>query len=352
MAKTRSMTKNQNNGNASRTKKIKICDNGGVAPWSDLADGVLLLVMMQLGVIDFLAFRGVFKSWRSLALSNKNKFMASKPPMFVCTSSHSYKNACYLEDFEGRKLKTILPPSAGRTCIGGTCGYLILYCKNTRDFWLVNPITRHELHLPDVPLYVFRGYEPVRAILVYSPSLSEWVFVIADTFYHEIWFSIVGKREWTHVSTPFIIHDVHAFKGKIYTLLRYFRQEWHLCEVRLFSKPNLTLLVTKKFQKLGFYDLELASYDQKLYVVDPFFIQPIYEIDFEELKWVSLEKTREEYTFFHNNYLKRDTAVIPYHRSEYGRYELDTKKGGKGRFLYANMWHFVHDCLDVNHLHD
>ncbi|KAL7592316.1 hypothetical protein Lser_V15G34898 [Lactuca serriola] len=293
MAKTKSMT---NNGNASRTKKNKICDNGGVAPWSDLAHDVLLLVMMQLGVIDFLAFSGVCKSWRSLALSNKNKFMASKPPMFVCTSPYPYENAYYLKDFEGRKLKTILPPSAGRTCIGVTCGYLILYGKKTRDFWLVNPITRHELHLSDVPLDVFRGHESVRAILVYPPSLSEWVFVIANKFDYKIWFYIEGKQEWTLVSTRAILYDVYAFKGKIYTLLHHAYQEWNLCELRLLSMPNLALLVTKKFQKFWMYDPEFASYDQKLYLVDPFFKQMINEIAFEELKWVSLEKTREEYT--------------------------------------------------------
>ncbi|CAH1450158.1 unnamed protein product [Lactuca virosa] len=130
-------------------------------------------------------------------------------------------------------------------------------------------------------------------------------------------------------------------------------QELHVCELRLFSKPNLTLLVTKKFQKFGLYKHEFASYDQKLYVVHPVDPQWIHEISFEELKWESLEKTREEYTFFHNNYFKHDAAVIPYPRSEYGQYgrfDVDTNKGEKGRFMYSNMWYFLHDCLDVNHL--
>ncbi|CAH1426883.1 unnamed protein product [Lactuca virosa] len=111
MAKTRSMTRNQNHDDGSSTKKIKTWDNGGVAPWLDLNHDVLFLVMMRLGIVDFFAFSGVCKSWRSLSLSNKKRFMASKPPILMRISTRGNEKECCLKDFEGRKLKTIIPHS-------------------------------------------------------------------------------------------------------------------------------------------------------------------------------------------------------------------------------------------------
>ncbi|CAH1416165.1 unnamed protein product [Lactuca virosa] len=174
---------------------------------------------------------GVCKSWRSLALSNRKRFMASRPPLSVIISPspppmsmcisrpRAYNNTCYLTDFEGRKFKTIIPHSASRICVGLTCGYLILFGRKTNDFWLVNAITRHQLHFPCVPFYV-NGfpYSRVKAILVFSPLVSWWWFVILDESTHIIWFTRAGKGAWNHVYSTFPIIDLHYFKGKIYTL--------------------------------------------------------------------------------------------------------------------------------------
>nr|KAJ0195832.1 hypothetical protein LSAT_V11C700345190 [Lactuca sativa] len=125
MTKTKRMTRNQNHDdNASSKKKV---NNGDVGPWSDLNDHPLYLVVMKLGVVDYLSFGGVCKSWRTLAVSNRKAFMASKPSMKMCISWHGCKKICHLEDFEGRKFKTILPRFDGGVYVGLTCGYLIFY---------------------------------------------------------------------------------------------------------------------------------------------------------------------------------------------------------------------------------
>lgn len=181
--------KKHDDASGAQMKKIKTRDNSGVSSWSNLPHDVLLLVMTQLGVIDFIAFSGVCKSWRSFAICNKKSFMVSKPPMFISTiSSDTTENEYYLNDFEGRKYKITLPCFAhGGRCIGVTGGYLILFNENTCDCWLVNLITRHEPHFPDVPHYphvpvygVFCCPGFFRAILVFSPSMSEWVLVVLN----------------------------------------------------------------------------------------------------------------------------------------------------------------------------
>ncbi|CAH1448989.1 unnamed protein product [Lactuca virosa] len=231
MAKTRSMTRNQNHdddasSSSSSRKRNKSFDKGHVGPWSDVNHDVLFLVMMQLRVVDFFAFSGVCKSWRSFAVSNRRMFMVSKPPLKIRIKPHANNQDCYIylkEDFEEPMFKTILPHSAGRICFGLTCGYLILFSRETHGFWLVNPITRHQLHFPDFPLRVSalptkqKGMRAIMGILVFSPSISGWVFVVLSS---KLWLSfyIAGKPGWNHVSSSLPIVDVHVFKGKIYTL--------------------------------------------------------------------------------------------------------------------------------------
>ncbi|CAH1450148.1 unnamed protein product [Lactuca virosa] len=289
MGKTKSMTRDQNHDDASIRKN-----------WSDLNHDVLFLVMMQLGVVDFLAFSRVCKSWRSLALSNKNKFIVSRPPMAISISNDANENEwyLYLEDSQGIKFKTILPAHSDyKQCIGVSCGYLILIGEETNDLWLVNPITRHEFHAP-FPFLDIRFYiHGLGVILVFSPSISAWVFVVINRFWNKIWFCIAGKREWTCVFTPLSIYDLHVFKGKIYAL----HPNNFLSEVRLFPTPKVTLLEIKNF----------STTERKM-------------------EWVSPEKTGEEYAFFlsTNNgaFLIRIEPWADLY-SQYSKYSFPAKNG-------------------------
>ncbi|CAH1450128.1 unnamed protein product [Lactuca virosa] len=349
MSKRRRMNRKKKHDDASgaRMKKIKTRDNSGVSSWSNFPHDVLLLVMTRLGVVDFIAFSGVCKSWRSFAVYNKKSFMVSKPPMSISTiSSDTNEKEYYLNDFEGRKYKITLPCFAhGGRCIGVTGGYLILFNENTCDCWLVNLITRHELHFPDVPHYphvpvygVFCCPGLFRAILVFSPSMSEWVLVVLNICHQEIWFCIAGKREWTKVATRFNISDLHAFKGKIYILVssKYSRSDEdevvRLCEMELYPKPKLILLKTENFKKQDFT------------------FPRIHELDFGEMKFVSREEKGEKYAFFLNTFMDGNTITLREMwddiHSLYGRYAVNDKEEKDG-FFNANMWYFFDDCFNV-----
>ncbi|CAH1426960.1 unnamed protein product [Lactuca virosa] len=217
MVNTRSMTRNENH-NASSQKRFKTCDDDDdPAPWSDLNHELLFTVMMQLGVVDFPGFSGVCKSWRSFALSNKNKFMESRPPMSVSifTESNEQDYNYYLDDIntEGRSFNSILPHSGGRICVGFTCGHLILFGSKTRDFWLLDPVTRHGVHFRDIPSSVSDDPAKIKGVLVISPSKSGWVFVMTDGSTN-IWYSISGQGEWNYVSSTSPIVDLHTLNGK------------------------------------------------------------------------------------------------------------------------------------------
>lgn len=333
-------TRNQNN-DASTVKKINSRDKSGLVPWSDPKYDVALLVMMRLDIFDFYSFSRVCKSWKSLALSNKNKFMASRPPMSIWVSSNSNEKQCYssLEGIKQKMFVTRIRHSSGKICVGLTCGYLVLFGEETNDFWVVNLITEHQLYFPSVPCLPNIG--EIKVILVFSPSIPGWVLVVTNSCNDKIWFSTSGKRAWSYILSDSPIYDLRAFKGKIYTIHKGLR----LCELRLDSKPKLTRRKTKNFPKSYFLYPEFASSGENLYLVNrESYI--IFELDFGEMKWVMIDlKTIEEYDFFFS-LLKHGVAIKPESRSLYKRYDWFIE--GQGMFFVSVGCYFPHLCLDVD----
>ena len=302
--------------------------------------------MMQLGVIDFLAFSGACKSWRSIALSNWKTYMASKPPMLMLIPPVGNNDRqCWLVDSEGKEFKTIIPHSAGWGCVGLTCGYLILLRWKTYEFWLVNPITRHELRFPPAPC-VSDYVSKITSVLFISPSMSKLVFVILAS--NQIWFSIENEGGWNFVSSTFdfTFKDLHVFKGRIYSV----SNKGHFCELTLEPEPKLTLLKTKSLLDEDVSFRELVSWGENIYVRENL---KAYKLDFGEMEWVPFQYTGDEHAFaFFISHLSHSAAAKPESwGSEPGRCFIN-EGGGKARFFIAVEWYFPHECLNVNLLQD
>lgn len=333
--------------------------NGGAGAWSDLTHDVVFLVMMQLGVIDFVAFSGVCKSWRSVALSYMNTFMASRPPMFMSPDdADDVEWYCYLKDVEGRRFKTIVPHSAEALCVGITCGYVILYATKTRDFWLVNPITRHELHFPNAPrnVIIHALQRKIKAILVFSPPISGcWVLVVLNINTHEIWFSKGELGAWDHVSSIVPIEDLHFFKGKIYTLHHSTDPRFETNIIGVMSlDPKLTLFETKNFPS-SISRVFLCSAEH-LYLVekplsyfwDPKF--PPHKLDFDEMKWVVAdENTHAFFLSYDSNYC----GVVKPESWWQAQFRISTSDdlcGNDTIFDSDHMWYFPHEFRNINRM--
>ncbi|KAL7614333.1 hypothetical protein Lser_V15G05519 [Lactuca serriola] len=363
MVMTRRMSRKQNHDDASSSsssssKMIKT-DDVDVGPWSYLNHDVLLLVMMQLGVIDFLAFSGVCKTWRLVAISNWKTFMASKSPMLlrISTRGNDKDKECCLEDSQGRKFKTILPRSVGSSFIGLTCGYLIFFREKTYDFWLVNPITRHELHFPPVPFdCVFFGTPKFTAVLVHSPSISSMhVLIMLNIIRNEIWISREGEEgSWNRVALLIDVKYLHAFKGKIYTLCckAGSLKGRHICELTLNPKPKMKWLKIKNFPKQTFLFPKLISSGEKLYVMENFsvYFHNVHELDFDKMEWVRFQKTTDECGFFLSEF--RHGAVV---KPELWADLQSQPEGcnffeeeGHGKFFTTRQWYFPHECSSLS----
>ncbi|KAK9051559.1 hypothetical protein SSX86_028186 [Deinandra increscens subsp. villosa] len=337
----------------SKERKLKKSDNVGSASWSNLSHDLLLLIIMQVGVFDFIAFSGVCRAWRSVALCNWNTFMGSKQPMRLSISARLNKKECYLEDHTRRKLETTIPHSSGRMCVGLTCGYLIFFGRKTRDFWLVNPLTRKELHFPGFPFVISHISTHVRGILVFSPSMSAWVFVVlTHRFSNGISFSIAGKQgKWSYISSISPIRDLHLFKGKIYTI----NTDNDLFELKLNPLPTLTLQRMENIPWSNFRYLGFISSGESLYAIDIFRDEfEAFELDLTEMQWVKTESALGEYAFFVSDFkceaaIKPDTWAHPC-----TQYKMINYFGGggrstkSGRCIFSNMWYFPHNCLNDN----
>ncbi|MFS8026838.1 hypothetical protein Hanom_Chr16g01491401 [Helianthus anomalus] len=72
------MTRAKQIQNASDMKRSK--NNGDSPSWSHPIHDFLFLVIRRLGVVDFIAFSALYKSWRTVALSTRKMFMLSDSP--------------------------------------------------------------------------------------------------------------------------------------------------------------------------------------------------------------------------------------------------------------------------------
>lgn len=287
-------------------KRANASDDGSSSSWSNINHDLLFIIMMQLGVVDLVAFSGVCKLWRSFAKFNWKTFMMSKRPMYMFISTRIHKKDCYLEDFEGRKFKTMIPRSTNRVFVGSTRGYLILFGAKTRDFWLVNPITRHEIHFPNFPFNVSTVPSQIKAVLVFSRSKSAWVFLFAHTCVSRISFSIAGGKQfnWVHLNVDHPIVDLHVFKEKIYTS----NTNGEICEVKLDPEPMSTPL---NFLKHELSFLTFVSSDENLYMIDYCSGNKtgVIGVDLDEVRYV-IPNTLSEYSIFASD-VKCSAAINP-----------------------------------------
>ncbi|KAJ0438973.1 putative F-box protein [Helianthus annuus] len=319
--------------NASKRKRSDTVKEDDDSP-SWLIPDILLLIMMRLGIVDFLAFSGVCKLWRTIALTNRKEFLLSRQRMAIRISTRvANRKECWLEDCDGRVFRTILPRSSGRTCVGLVSGYVILFGRKTRDFRLVNPITRHEVNFPRFPFHVVVGPNAFQGTLVFSRTADRWVFVISSRHSRTVSFSFNGKRgSWTHLSSDVPISDLAFFKGKIYTL----NKDIGLCEVRLGPNPTLTPLKMKNSLTSHVLLPEFGIFGEKLFVTgyrpyDPF---PV-EVDVDEVRWVIK---------------KPEFCEDPDMLYRWVSYINRSGEGRKTRVI--NMPYFPHECWDANILHE
>lgn len=262
-----------------RKRTCRRLGNGDGGVWDLLPNDLLVSVLMKLSVIDYISFSGVCRSWRSTSIYIRKFFMERQQPLVVVRPRYS-KKACVLYNmFDGKSWKAMLPDLPCKNLVGLSCGYLITIDRNT-GFWLVNLMTRHELHFPSLPesmglrkslvlpesvggILDFK----IRAVLFRSTQLSRVFLVLFSRNHKFILLSESGAIIWQEYLLPNIsagISDVKILDGKIFVLTR----------DALFGEFNPRAVPVLKLYKIKipiqpdiYTCLDLVTSDSKLYMI-------------------------------------------------------------------------------------
>ncbi|XP_057982723.1 probable F-box protein At4g22060 [Malania oleifera] len=271
-------------------KRLKTDDSCNWRPWSDLPEDLLDMISKRLGMVDYLAFGGVCKRWRSLVEECKRNFMDSQPPHIVIISTHA-KKTCSLKNMaDGKRFKTMLPHFAGKYCSASSCGYLVMQGRN--DVWFVNPFTRHELHFPGLPN--FADHIILTSIAAPSPDV---ISVAVFRSYAFLKFCRSKDTNWTvysYANQPWIIVDVAVFKGKLYAVTN----DARVGVFNLSCLVSFTFLEVKSIPTLSPF-LLLATSDEQLLMVDFRGSEQlrVYELDFTRMQWVKIKSLGDNALF-------------------------------------------------------
>ncbi|XP_074357758.1 uncharacterized protein LOC141697348 [Apium graveolens] len=250
--------------------------------WDSLPNELLVSVLMKLSLFDYLAVCGVCRSWRSVSIDIRKKIIERQKPLVFAKPKYS-KKACVLYNmFDGKTCKAMLKDLIW-DLVGLSCGYLIMN-DGYRGFWLVNLMTRHELHFPVLPgmTWGILDYQ-FRAVLFVSTQLSRFFTVLFSRNHNFLLLSESGASGWQEYFLPNTnagISDVKILDGKIFVLTC----DGHFGEFNPKADPVLKLYNIKvPFQLSSQLCSQLVTSDNKLYVITYEYSMTVRYLSFYEL---------------------------------------------------------------------
>ncbi|XP_022775508.1 F-box/kelch-repeat protein At1g57790-like [Durio zibethinus] len=356
-------------------KRMEI-EVGNCSRWSELPADLLVVILKQLGVIEFLLFACVCKSWRFVAIALKQEFMASQSPLVFLMPTKARKYGYFYNIFDNGLYKAGLPHLAGNKCVGFTCGYLVLrdseMTKKKANIWLVNPFTRHELKFPSPP----RRYCHV-IVASLAKSDPEFVIVAFSRLHPFVQFCTSRHGNWTIIEynkeDPLVIVDVTVFKGKIYILSR----NGQIGTLNLNSDHLVTYLQVRSVS-CPIDNLHLVASHEELYLAR-FYAKAgpikVHRLDFVRMEWEKVKlngeilflgdmkccglsfptpsKARTSQPLNRVCYLE-DARILGGYRARYvagstNEHVQVTRKDGKPKiFISSPVWYFPHLSTSVD----
>ncbi|KAF8412279.1 hypothetical protein HHK36_000240 [Tetracentron sinense] len=208
-----------------------------MANWSELPNDLLGLIAQRVIIYeDFVAFGGVCKSWRSVAV--KQNFTPSPQlPWLMLPEQKNSDTRTFFSLSKGMVHERPLPEARGKRCWGSQ-GWLITFSIDF-NISLLNPFTRLQIQLP--PHHTFKyhydtpeegeewGYTPAemqelyihKAIVSSSPSsTSDYVVMVIHGPKIQLAFARPGDEAWTTIekTRPGSYFDVIYYKEKFYAV--------------------------------------------------------------------------------------------------------------------------------------
>ncbi|KAI4305572.1 hypothetical protein L6164_028933 [Bauhinia variegata] len=288
--------------NGTGHKVMKMAEVRDWRPWSDLPEDLIGLIAKHLGMIDYILFGCVCKSWKSYVSAHRQDFMASQSPHILLLPAYIRSSCCFLYNISDKKnYKALLPSLIGKLCLGIAGGYLVFQNKHDNmksPLWLLNPITRHELHFPSSP------YPLCRVILASSTvPRGEYVIVGFSPGHPYLQFFRSSDSHWTvhkfQIANPWgFIVDGAFFKGKIYFLTSHGK-------IGVFdpsSAPYFKLLEVKRIRKRIGCKTQLVASNEHLLVIRKadnryYEVFEVYELNFLTKSWIRQRSLGDQVLF-------------------------------------------------------
>lgn len=187
------MAQRRNKSRKSHNSENRDWESG---PWDKLTGNLLVSIILRLGFIDSVSIGGVCGSWRTIVTDNRETILQQQRPLVVVKSTHA-KKACFLYNmYDQIRYKTMLPDYLSHwRFVGLSCGYLIMLNLESK-FWLLNLITRDELHFPALPRYFFFGLTETLPILIYSTDILDHFMLVVNRKMSSMLLSRRGGANW------------------------------------------------------------------------------------------------------------------------------------------------------------
>lgn len=214
--------------------------------------------------------------------------MDRQQPLVVVRPKYS-KKACVLYNiFDGKSCKAMLPDLPCKSFVGLSCGYLITIDKNM-GFWLVNLMTRHELHFPSLPESMVPRESivfpqavsgiinfDIHAVLFQSTKLSRVFMVLFSRNYNFLLLCESGSGSWQKYFLPNTsagISDVKILDSRFFVLTC----DAHLGEFNPMADPFLKLYnINIPVQLRSHMYLQLVTSESKIYTILCYHLPPFY----------------------------------------------------------------------------
>lgn len=263
--------------------------------------------------------------------------MKYQHPLVVVRPKYSKKSCVLYNMFDEKSYKTMLRDLPCKYLLGFSCGYLITMDRNLR-FWLVNLMTKHQLHFPVRPEYMGGiCYSDLYALLFRSTHLSKTFMVLFSTKRNFLLLSESGASSWQKYILPNTsarISDVKIFDGKIFFLTcNALFGEFNPKADPVFKFYNIKI----PFQFLSTISVKMVASDKNLYViifhstVDQYL--SLFEIDHKKMDSV------KQVT---------DLGAKSLFLSQFSSAVVDTTGWGAGNCVCVNHPEFVNRCSFFN----
>ncbi|KAI8569430.1 hypothetical protein RHMOL_Rhmol02G0278400 [Rhododendron molle] len=194
--------------------------------WAELPEDLLVLTAERLILLeDFLAFSGVCRSWRSVAI-NDNFKGSEQTPWLMLAKKDKPDDRQFISLRKGGVIRTVnLPEARGKRCLE-SLGWLVTISQDG-DMNLLHPFTRVQISLPQVTknyhLDSMKNHLSFihKAVLSSRPEESnDYVLVVIYGCSRRLAFWRPEDKSWTAVNVGLISFcDINFYKGLCYGVM-------------------------------------------------------------------------------------------------------------------------------------